>query len=407
MNLTFDRSVEVFYTGQKRILGWYSIWPQQVRWKRVLHGINFWFVFGFWMMTFNFMFVMYIGINIRHMSEVMKGFFLLATSVGYSIKVNCLRFVQQLPKTLFYFQLFSFKSNNVALLQIVANLHDPLFRPEKPEEQQIFVAARELSRTVRNSYGTFSLCTLSTMLLTSYIIDNSELPLVSYDPFNGAPGSIGYCLMYIYQCISLSTGCFMNISVDSLCCSICIFIRCQLDILALRLQNIGHNCDLEGTKKGAEMERLLKNCIRYHMKIVQLAADTEALVNKPISAQIFCSVLVLTANFYAMTQLSDEKLFLLKMVIYQVCMLMQIFILCYFAGEITQRSLGLPHDLYRSDWVGWQRSNRRLLLMLMQRLDNPIRMRTINASHAFDLELFGSIVNCSYSYFALLKRVNS
>nr|XP_032292558.1 odorant receptor 46a [Drosophila virilis] len=373
MNLSFDRSVEVFYTGQKRILDWYSLWPQQVRWKRVLHGINFWLVFGFRMMILNFMLVMYIGINIRHMSEVMKGFFLLATSVSYSIK------------------LYSFKCNNVALLQILANLHDPLFRPGSPEEQRIFVDARELSRTVRNFYGTFSLCTLSTMLFTQYIIDNSELPLVSYDPFNGAPGSFWYCILYIYQCVSLSTGCFMNISVDSLCCSICIFIRCQLDILALRLQNIGHNCDLEGTKKGAEVERLLKNCICYHMKIVQLAADTEALVNKPISAQIFCSVLVLTANFYAMTQLSDEKLFLMKMVNYQVCMLMQIFILCYFAGEITQRSLGLPHDLYRSNWVDWQRSNRRLLLMLMQRLDIPIRMRTINASHAFDLELFGSV----------------
>ncbi|XP_064544112.1 uncharacterized protein LOC135432373 [Drosophila montana] len=374
MNLTFDRSVEVFYTGQRRILDWYSLWPQQVRWKRVLHGMNFWLVFGFFMMIFNLILALYIGINIRQMIEVMKGFFVLATSVAYSIK------------------LFSFKSNNVALLQFFANLHDALFRPASPEEQQIFVTARELSRTIRNSYGAVSFCTLSILLLTQYVIDNTELPLATYDPFNGTPGSFGYCVMYIYQCVALSFGCFMNISIDSLCCSTFIFIRCQLDILALRLQNIGTDCDLEDKKKGAaaEVELQLRKCIQYHMKIVQLAADIEALVYKPISAQIFCSVLVLTANFYAMSQLSDEKLLFLKMLIYQVCMLLQIFILCYFAGEITQRSLGLPHDLYRSNWVGWQRSNRRLLLMLMQRLDIPIRIRTINGSHAFDLELFGS-----------------
>jgi len=62
-----------------------------------------------------------------------------------------------------------------------------------------------------------------------------------------------------------------------------------------------------------------------------------------------------------------------------------------FYSEIAQRSSELSHELYKSNWVSWQRGNRRTMLMFMQRLDVPIRIRTLNASHAFDLALFSSV----------------
>ncbi|EDW02034.1 GH21770 [Drosophila grimshawi] len=236
---------------------------------------------------------------------------------------------------------------------------------------------------------------LVTVQITQYIIDNTELPVSTYDPFDGAHGSLGYWIMYFYQCVAMSMACFFNISFDSLCCSLFIFVRCQLDILALRLQSIGHNCN--GVEESVEeVEHQLKNCIRLHMKIVELAADIEAVLYLPMSIQIMFSVLVLTSGFYAISLLSDEKLIFLKFFIYQSCMLTQVFVLCYFPGEVAQRSLKLSHDLYKSNWVNWQRSNRRLLLMLMQRLDIPIRIRTLDASLGFDLALFTSELTASF-----------
>lgn len=200
----------------------------------------------------------------------------------------------------------SLKLNNLALLQLFADLHDAEFQPTSLEEQGIFLDARELSRTVRNSYGAVSLCTLITMLLTQYAIDNTQLPLTTYDPFHGQRGSFGFGFMYIYHCCALSSACFMNIAFDSLCCSIFIFIRCQLDILALRLQAIGSNCESEKATD-AEMLLQLRHCIHYYMKIIKLSSHIEAIVYKPISGQIFCSVLVLTANFYSMSQVSGRS----------------------------------------------------------------------------------------------------
>ncbi|XP_034475994.1 odorant receptor 46a [Drosophila innubila] len=319
------------------------------------------------------------------MNEVVKGFFVLSTCIGYTLKV------------------FSVKVNNVALLQLFDNLRDAHFRPGNAEEQLIFEAARRLSRFIFKYYGITSVTALTTVLISQYAIDKTQLPLATYNPFSGERGTFGYYFMYLYQCIALSGACFLNISFDSLCCSMFIFVKCQLDILAMRLQKLGHNADKADETK---LQLQLKNCIEYYTRIVELSADIESLVYKPISAQIFCSILVLTANFYAMSLLSDEKLVFLKYFIYQSCMLLQIFLLCYFAGEIAQRSSELPHELYRSNWVSWRRCNRRLMLMFLQRLDLPIRIRTLNASHAFDLALFSSALATTVKIQVVLVMMN-
>lgn len=196
-----------------------------------------------------------------------------------------------------------FKVNNVALLQLFGNLHNLHFRPKDAQESSLLAQASELSRTIRNYYGVISVAALTILLLTQIAIDKTELPLATHAPFDSTYGTWGFAVMYVYQCIALSLACFLNISFDSLCCSIFIFIKCQLDILALRLQRIGqHDADERQT------QQQLKNCIGFYMKIVELAGDIETLVYKPISAQIFCSVLVLTANFYAMSLVSLPNL---------------------------------------------------------------------------------------------------
>ncbi|XP_033149227.1 odorant receptor 46a [Drosophila busckii] len=380
----YNACVALFYSGQRRILNIFSIWPQEGRWLQILHSLNFWHVFCYWILIFDLILLLHVVLNISQMEEVIKGFFLLSTCIAYTMKVICL------------------KLNNVAALKLFEQLHSSDYKPSNLQEQRMFLEASELSRRLRNIYGVTSVSSLCMVLVTQYFIDNTQLPLATYSPFDVSQGSFGYWFTYVYHCVALSGACFLNISFDSLCCSLFIFVRCQLDMLALRLENLGQEevC-------AEKLELQLKTCIKYFMNIVELAAEVERLLYMPISVQIFCSVLVLTANFYAMSLLADDKLVFLKFFIYQSCMVMQIFMICYFAGEITQRSLKLPHNLYASNWVDCSRAHRRLILMFMQRLDYAIRIRTINASHAFDLMLFSSIVNCSYSYFALLKRVNN
>jgi len=113
----------------------------------------------------------------------------------------------------------------------------------------------------------------------------------------------GYWLLYCYQCLALTVSCVTNIGFDSLSSSLFIFIKCQLDLLAVRLDKMGR-----WNSAGGSVEQQLKQNIRYHMAIVELTATVERLLCKPISMQIFCSVLVLTANFYAIALVSTDKI---------------------------------------------------------------------------------------------------
>ncbi|XP_017037042.2 odorant receptor 46a-like [Drosophila kikkawai] len=364
------KQVEIFYRGQKAFLNIFSLWPQKERWWRIFHQVNYVHVMGFWVLLFDFILVLHVVGNLRDMNEVVKAIFVLATSAGHTTK------------------LISVKVNNVALEELFKRLDDEDFQPRDPKEEMIFKAACETTRKQRNYYGSLSFNALTMLLVMQLLLDWTELPLSTFNPFSDHPGSAGYWCLYCYQCLALSICCVTNIAFDSLCSSLFIFIKGQLDILAVRLNNIGN--DLGRGEK--TVEKQLKQCIRYHSTIVELTETVELLLCKPISVQIFCSVLVLTANFYAIALLSEDKTALFKMMPYQACMLMQIFILCYFAGEVTNRSMELPHELYKTSWMDWNRPNRRILLMFMQRLHSSLRIRTLNPSLGFDLHLFASLV---------------
>ncbi|EDW71963.2 uncharacterized protein Dwil_GK10688 [Drosophila willistoni] len=357
-------SVKLFYGGQQKLLHIFSLWPPtQVidhRWLRWAYLINFVHVLVFWCLLFDLILVLYIIRNINVMDEVIRAFFLLATCISYTFK-----FIFVKANNMHFLQLFErFQENEVT--------HGGY----SPEEQYIFNSTIELSRKLRNYYASISLSALLMIIFSQYCIDPNELPLATYVPFDVSDStSLRYRLMYAYQCVALTLSCIFNIFLDSMFASIFIYVRCQMDILALRLRKIDANL-----KEPVEMQ--LKKCIQYYMNINELNLAIEKLVSKPISVQILCSVLVLTVNFYALSLLSDNGLVFLKYFLYQSCMLVEIFMLCFFAGNL---------DIYKSDWVQWKKSDRRLMLIFMQRLNRPIRIRSINASQAFDLALFVSV----------------
>lgn len=72
-------------------------------------------------------------------------------------------------------------------------------------------------------------------------------------------------------------------------------------------------------------------------------------------------------------------------------MLSQIYILCYFPSEVTFKSQEIPYFLYCSQWVQWNKLNRKLTLLMMTRFDLPIYIRSINPTYIFNLAAFTSV----------------
>ncbi|XP_013113323.1 odorant receptor 46a [Stomoxys calcitrans] len=381
--------LETFYKKQSWVFRILALWklPDTCS-KRftMLHKIYFYFILIFWVLSFDASCLIQFIANITDLNEVIKVFFIFATSLAVFAKFSTI------------------KLKNHLYAELVETIHGHKYRPVNTREVKIFLQTHRLCRRVRNFYLVISLCALNVVMLTQYIFDNSELPLSLYNPIN-IDTKLRYRLMYLYQYIAVSICCYMNIAFDSLSASFMIHIKGQLDILCDRLENLG----LDYGSDDHEITWQLKDCVRYYADILHITRIAENLISFPISIQIACSVLVLVANFYAMSFLSDPGDYanFMKFLIYQLCMLSQIYILCYFPSEVTTKSQEVPYYLYCSNWVDWNRFNRKLTLLIMTRFDIPIRIRSINPTYTFNLAAFTSIVNSSYSYFALLKRINS
>ncbi|XP_065369705.1 odorant receptor 46a [Calliphora vicina] len=385
------KALETFYKYQSWIFRLLALWklPDTVTPQfRKVHNIYFYYILFFWVLSFDASCFIQFITNITDLNEVIKVFFIFATALAVLSKYSTIK----LKNNLYY--------------ELVETIHRPMFRPINKREMKLFKESQNLSRTVRNSYCSISLCALHVVLMTQYFVDNTELPLSIYNPIN-MDQKWRYLLMYLYQYLAVSVCCYMNIAFDSISASFLIHIKGQLDILCDRLENLGS--DENNVVDDNKITFKLKNCIKFYEEIVRITSIVENLVSFPITIQIACSVLVLVANFYAMSFLSDPGDYanFIKFLIYQLCMLSQIYILCYFSSEVTFKSQEISYYLYCSKWFEWNKLNRKLTLLMMTRFDLPIRIRSLNPTFTFDLAAFTSIVNSSYSYFALLKRINS
>ncbi|XP_017066488.1 odorant receptor 46a isoform X1 [Drosophila eugracilis] len=326
--------------------------------------------------------------NISQVREILKVFFMFATEISCMTK-------------LLYLKLKSRK-----LAGLVDMMLSTEFSVKTEQERQILASTNVTVVHMRNFYGLMSFITAFMMLLIPCFGNYEELPLTMYEVCE-IEGRICYWLHYIFHAISLMPTCFLNITYDSMAFSLLCFLKVQLHILVLRLEKLGPVIDPQDNERIA---RELRECAAYYNNIVQFKNLVELFIKVPGSVQLVCSVLVLISNLYDMSTMSianGDAIFMAKVCIYQLVMLWQIFIICYASNEVTVQSSKLGHGIYSSEWTEWNKSNRRIILLMMQRFNSPMLLRTFNPTFIFSLEAFASIVNCSYSYFALLKRVNN
>lgn len=280
------KALETFYKYQSWIFRLLALWklPDTATPRyRILHKIYFYYILFFWVLSFDASCFIQFITNINDLNEVIKVFFIFATSLAVLSKYS------------------SIKIKNHLYYELVETIHRPMFRPMNKREVKLFKESQSLSRNVRNCYCGISLCALQVVLVTQYFVDNTELPLSIYNPIN-MDKKWRYLLMYLYQYIAVSICCYMNIAFESISASFLIHIKGQLDILCDRLEHLGE--DAEDLNNDNAITIKLKNCIKYYEEIVRITSIVENLVSFPISIQIACSVLVLVANFYAMSFVS-------------------------------------------------------------------------------------------------------
>lgn len=128
-----------------------------------------------------------------------------------------------------------------------------------------------------------------------------------------------------------------------------------------------------------------------------MSRECEAIVSYPILSQIFLSALVLCFSLYRLQNCDANPIVLVSLIMYSVAMTLQIYLPCYYANKLTIESAALLNSIYNSNWSQMSPYNRRLVLLYMRYLQQPVILK---AGVFFDIGLptFSKVIKVNLVY---------
>lgn len=369
----YTQSFYYYQVWYFQLLGAWQAPRDSNRWQRYLHELRFYLILTIVSVMLLFFAIRVLG-NMDQLSVILQVFFMFATEVSCLIKLLSIRWRREQQA------------------RLIDEMHCEHFRPCDVSESLRYQSTARLAMKLRNYYGVMSLLAAGPILVTPWLVGNSALPLSMYEPCDLASSTGCYCGLYLYHVLSLIPTCGLNIAFDSFVQSLLYFLRVQLDMLTDRLENLGA---VLTPQDDVLIAKQLRESCAYYNRIVKLRDLMGDFIKVPCSTQLLCSVLVLVSNFYEISINSGQTAIVIKTAMYQLVMLMQIFIICYAADDMTHQSSLLCHALYKSDWTSWNKANRKMCLLMMLRFNEPLFMHTLNHTQTFSLTTFASV--CSVS----------
>ncbi|XP_012060024.1 PREDICTED: putative odorant receptor 85d [Atta cephalotes] len=138
-------------------------------------------------------------------------------------------------------------------------------------------------------------------------------------------------------------------------------------------------------------------------KIIQFAYATNKRFTRTIAFQFVASTFVVCSNLY---QLTRTKLIVdfIAFFAYTLCILVQIFIYCWFGNKLKLTSLQLVDSIFEIDWIALDLKTKKSLLVIMTRAMKPIEF---NSAYILNMNLdsFVALLKTSYSAYNLLSQV--
>ncbi|XP_076679568.1 uncharacterized protein LOC143374903 [Andrena cerasifolii] len=203
-------------------------------------------------------------------------------------------------------------------------------------------------------------------------IKSRLLPFRIWTPYNYT-SLYSYSLTYVQELLAWSVGSFTNVACDSLLSGLLIHINSQIEILGCRLRAIKR-----GDKESA------KSCVRYHNSIYRFATMINKEFRMVIFVQFMASTLVVGFNLYEISRINNLSPRMLNMILYTSCLLMQIFLYCWYGNEVKLKSVELVDVIFGLDWSKLDEKNKKILLMIMRQAAVPIEF---SSTHIVSMNL--------------------
>ncbi|XP_049794300.1 odorant receptor Or2-like [Schistocerca nitens] len=216
-----------------------------------------------------------------------------------------------------------------------------------------------------------------------------------------------YELSYVVQCVAGLWMAEISFGMDCLFASIMILAAAQLEILSGRVIKLGElSCFADKSNPATDtIYKELCRIVESHQKILRFVARLQDTMSPIAMTQFVCSVLVLCVTLFQATYNKDIITSLSSMTfLSNPCG--QVYLYCWAAHNVAEKANAVSTAAYSCSWVEGSARFKRTLRILISRAQKPLVL-TAGSLYPIDRAAFLSLVNTSYSYYALLGQINN
>uniref|UniRef100_A0A182YSY8 Uncharacterized protein n=2 Tax=Anopheles stephensi TaxID=30069 RepID=A0A182YSY8_ANOST len=211
-----------------------------------------------------------------------------------------------------------------------------------------------------------------------------------------------YEISYIAQAVLTFPGCCMHVPYTSFFASGTLLGMIQIKTLQYRLKNFK---SLISESDEKDIKRRLHKLIEDHLRIIRFVKDINDLVTYICLIEFLSFGLILCALLFLLNVINNMAQVVI-VVAYIFTMLAQIFAFYWHSNEIREESMKIAEAAYSGPWVDVENSIKKKLLLIIIRAQRPLEI-TVGNLYPMTLEMFQSLLNASYSYFTILRRLYS
>ncbi|XP_073823823.1 odorant receptor 30a-like [Musca autumnalis] len=205
-----------------------------------------------------------------------------------------------------------------------------------------------------------------------------------------------YQICFLFQLIITPAGCCMYLPFTNLIVSFILFCILMCKVLQHKLRNL-KDVSNEKAREGIVW------CIKYQLKLINFVDTINDLTTYIFLFEFMAFGVMLCAMLFLLVIVETVG----QMVVicsYIFLIFGQSVIMYYFANELYDESLKVAIAAYESNWFDFDVSTQKTIKLLILRAQKPCAI-LVGKVYPMNLEMFQSLLNATYSYFTLLKRL--
>ncbi|KAI8038620.1 hypothetical protein M5D96_008528 [Drosophila gunungcola] len=233
-----------------------------------------------------------------------------------------------------------------------------------------------------------------------YPLSSSErvLPFGSRIPGLNEYESPYYEMWYVFQMLITPMGCCMYIPYTSLIVGLIMFgiaLQHRLRQVAIRYP--------DGDRDSRQLREEIIACIRYQQGIIEYMDHINELTTMVFLFELMAFSALLCALLFMLIIVSGTSQ-LIIVCMYINMILAQILALYWYANELREQNLAVATAAYDMEWYTFDVPVRKNIIFMMMRAQRPASI-LLGSIRPITLELFQNLLNTTYTFFTVLKRV--